>query len=201
MDAILARSSNNVLAQIQGTPNNPKKIIPWLGQSKYNLDLRVFKKFTQGKILWCTLPTYMSLPLAVRSDPNRAFKILSKAKTGFTPNPITLEPIKAEEKLRGVGFVDVIPTYTFQDLEDAIDNLGSSHVLIGGPTAYNHFLGKCKNIVETHIKAIYRGQNICLKIPPKESSYLAYSGPTMQITFHTTSWPDKARLLEECGLS
>lgn len=189
MDAILATSSNNVIYQKRTfaqplkpweKPNDQiatKKIIPWLKQPEYALDLTVFKEFTKGKILWCTWGTYQSLPHKVTSDPNRAFKILSKSLSGFTANSwFSRYSLKT----------DHMPAYTFENLHNTIDNLGSNHILIGGPSAYKEFLPKCSNVVWSTINCNYYGDNTYFKTNLSHFySPLIYQSASLNITLYS----------------
>lgn len=140
MDAILATSANDVLYQKityadQDKPTENK--IPW--HSSHPIDLEFFKSFTAGKILWCSVSTYLSLPFSMRVDPNRAFKVMGRVHSGFTLTGwFTPSQRLAPSHM---------PIYSFQDLKNNINNLGDQHVLIGGLKAYQEFLPSCKNVI------------------------------------------------------
>lgn len=191
MDAILATSSNNVIYQKQtfarplrpwenpGDQFETKNVIPWLGEFEYALDMAIFKAFTKDKIIWCTWGTYQTLPLKVKFDPTRAFKILSKKRMGFTANPwFSTPPLRPNH----------ITTYSFQDLHNALKNLGSNHVLIGGPSAYQEFLGHCENVLWTTIKCNYNGDNVYFdKELPFHYDPTIYKSSHMDVTLYYKS--------------
>jgi dihydrofolate reductase len=207
MDTIFATSLNHVISQDRFSKG--KQTIPWLNYQEYKLDLEIFKAFTQNKILWCTLSTFMTLPISVRNDPKRAFKILSKTKTGFTATPVNLN-FNLGTQSNGNVTVDCplcpenFSTYSFQDLHNNIDTLNERHVLIGGPEAYREFMGKCKNIVHTTIKAKFHGQNQYLKvdiIPYRKYAQYIYQGPHMGVCVYSRSRAEVKRIQQEAGLA
>ena len=94
--------------------------IPW----NFPADLRFYQAMTTNRINWVSRTTFESLPEAVRTDPKRAYKILTS---------------KPQDEFE----------YSFNQVNPSI--LSNDHILIGGLKAYDELLLKCSCVFHTLI--------------------------------------------------